>query len=116
VPASRAVVPVIAVVGVVAALAMIPLMMANPTVEARTTDESFQCLAPYDVVLNNASNDPDGDPGLPGEDISGECETVAHHRFYAGLASGAVALVLLLAAIVIAVRRRSGARTAAVAE
>ena len=107
----------VALLGTLACLSFVLVVVAlgslasHPSVRARSTGEDFPCLATYDIVLNNAYNDPDGFPPLPGERIGARCVAAAHKQFRISLISGstAVALALVTGASALALRRRQRA-------
>lgn len=92
----------------VLAVVALTSLASHPSVHARSTGEDFPCLATYDIVLNNAYNDPDGFPPLPGERIGARCVAAAHKQFRISLISGsaAVAFALVTGASALAFRRR----------
>ncbi len=91
------------------------LWFDNPTIdEGRDGNPTYDCLAPYDTVLNDASNFPGGEPPVNGESIDRKCRAAGRERFrvsvtllVAGGATLAVSLVLVAGA---AISRRAGGR------
>ena len=98
--------PALAAFALVALVAAGALIASHPTVHSTSTDEDFPCLASWDVVLNGASNDPDGFPPVAGEHIGDRCVSAAHRRFWWGAAWTALGATSLLGAGVLEVRSR----------
>ena len=88
------------------ALGALGFVAGHASVEARSTGETFQCLATWDIVLNHAYNDPDGFPPLPGEYIGARCVTKAYRDFHLAAGTGAAAAGLALAATALWFRAR----------
>ena len=111
---SRPVVLALAGLSLLLAAASLGFFVSHPSVEARSTGETFQCLATWDIVLDDAHNDPDGFPPLPGEYIGARCVTKAYRDFHVAVSIGAVAVGLGLVATFVWVRGRRTARRGSV--
>lgn len=110
VPRSRAVPRALAGLSVLLAVVSLAFVVLHPSVRARTTGEIFTCLATWDIVLNDAYNDPDGFPPLKGERIGERCVTRAHRNFRISVVIGSGAAGSALAATFLAARGRRRAR------
>ena len=79
------------------ALAGVALWLAldNPTI-SQTSRGDYTCLAPWDTVLNDASNYPGGEPPPDGDEIAERCREAGEQRFD-------TAVIFLVAAGVLAV-------------
>ena len=79
----------------------------NPSVSVRPGDgypgwgdEDYTCLAPYDVVLNDADNTPGGEPPPGAERIKGDCDRAARRSFtVATMSLGSGVLLGITAAV-----------------
>ncbi|WP_166392096.1 hypothetical protein [Nocardioides ochotonae] len=73
------------------------LSVDNPTIGKTSRGAEYTCLAPWDTVLNRASNYPGGEPPRDGDQIASRCREAGEERFRTavtfGAAAGAVALV-----------------------
>lgn len=83
-------------------LAVVALVLAvsNPSVDVpqRSTDwygATYECLAPYDTVLNGADNFPGGEPPPDADQIAADCRVAGWHRFELGGVTLLGALLLL---------------------
>jgi len=80
------------------------LSVDNPTIEKTTRGAEYTCLAPWDTVLNRASNYPGGEPPPDGDQIASRCRDAGEERFSTavrfGVAAGAVAVVAGLVGLV----------------
>lgn len=80
---------------VVVAGAALWIAVANPTVEG-TSLGVYRCLAPYDIVLNDAVDPMGGEPPPDDARITSRCREAGEERFdqavYVGVAAGIPAL------------------------
>ena len=71
------------------------LSVDNPAI-AHTRRGHYVCLAPWDTVLNDANNEPGGEPPRDAAEIKMRCREAGEARFDTavafGVAAGAVAL------------------------
>ena len=81
----RLVVRALAGASLILAIVALGLFASHPSIRAKSDGKVFSCLATWDIVLNNAYNDPDGFPPLPGERIGERCVDKAHTEFRASL-------------------------------
>lgn len=97
-----------ATVGIAVLLGVLGLWLAfdNPNVGAWSRGQSYQCLAPWDTVLNDASNVPGGDLESDSEEVAARCRDAGRQRF--ALAGGS-ALGSVVIGVLAATRRRSPA-------
>ena len=102
----RLVVRALAGASLILAIVALGLFASHPSIRAKSDGKVFSCLATWDIVLNNAYNDPDGFPPLPGERIGERCVDKAHTEFRASLGAATAAVVLAVASVVLRVRRR----------
>jgi len=102
----RDVVRALAGVSVILAVVALGLVADHPSVRAKSNGDVFRCLATWDLVLNNAYNDPDGFPPLRGERVGERCVDRAHTEFSASLGAAAGAVGLALTAVVLRIRPR----------
>lgn len=89
---------------VLLALAAFWLVVHQPTI-ANTSRGDYQCLAPYDTVINRASNLPSGGSGRDAEAIAARCRSVGDDHFVVAVVA-AVASVAFAAVTVVVIRRR----------
>lgn len=85
------------------------LAVDNPTV-GDTSGGEHSCLAPWDTVLNDANNEPGGEPPLDADQVASRCERAGEERFdravMVGMASGATAVAVLGAGVATSLRDR----------
>lgn len=85
------------------------LAVDNPTVGDTGGDE-HSCLAPWDTVLNDANNEPGGEPPSEADQIARRCERAGEERFdravSVGVATGAAAVAVLGAGVATSLRDR----------
>ncbi len=85
------------------------LSFDNPDIDGTSRGDDYTCLAPWDTVLNGADNFPGGEPPPDGEQIAARCRQAGKERFEIALVAGAAAIVLLVLAPALPLRRaRSG--------
>lgn len=96
-------------VSVSALLAVLALWLAfdNPTVGAWSRGEDYPCLAPWDTVLNGASNVPGGDRETDSDEVGARCREAGEQRF---ALAGVGALGSLAGGLVAVTRKRSPAQ------
>ncbi len=84
-------------VAVVLGVLALWLALDNPDLGPWSRGESYQCLAPWDTVVNGASNFPGGELESDSEDIAARCREAGRQRFVlaSGSAIGCVAIGLL---------------------
>jgi hypothetical protein len=87
------------------------LFVGHPHVRARSTRAVFTCLPTYSIVVEHASNEPDGFPGLPGEKIGLRCVDKAYREFHASLIMTGIAIVFAFTAGGLGLRRALTPRT-----
>jgi hypothetical protein len=77
------------------------LALDNPDIHDTSYGESYTCLAPWDTVLNGASDFPGGEPPTDADSIASRCRTAGRLRFgyAAGCGIGAVAVVVVAGAV-----------------
>lgn len=68
-------------------------MFDNPDINNTSRGDSYPCLAPYDTVLNDASNEPGGETPPDADDIASRCRDAGHERFNLALGLGAAAIL-----------------------
>ncbi len=101
----------LAALAIAAAFAAVLVAHWNPTIDGTSRGDNYPCLAPYDTVLNDASNSPGGDPAPDNADIAVRCRAAGEARFdwAIGLglaaAAGAAAAAVTLAWGLLSLRR-----------
>lgn len=90
--------------GLVCAAVAMWLVFDNPTIGPTSRGNDYQCLAPWDTVLNDASNFPGGEPPPDGDEIAARCTDRGEARFYQGVGAGAVAALLASFSVGLAAR------------
>lgn len=96
-------------VGFSALLAVLALWLAfdNPTVGAWSRGDDYQCLAPWDTVLNGASNVPGGDREIDSDEVGVRCREAGRQRF---ALAGVGALASAAGGLLAVARKRSAAQ------
>lgn len=77
----------------------------NPTIHG-TSNGNYQCVAPWDTVLNDTIDFPGGEPWVDGDEIAERCRVAGEDRFRWAWPSGAVAVLSALTLVVLRVRGR----------
>ena len=91
------------------------LVFDNPTIdEGRDGAHTYTCLAPYDTVLNDASNIPGGEPPINADSIASKCRKAGRQRFDVAVGLGAAGAGCLAAWPVLAALGRWRTRRGAV--
>ncbi|WP_028645622.1 hypothetical protein [Nocardioides sp. URHA0020] len=79
------------------------LLLHNPSVKSVSMG-MYTCTAPYDTALNEPDNVPGGEPPPDADQVEAACIDAGETRFKWGVASGAGAVLLAVAAGVLFVR------------
>jgi hypothetical protein len=70
----------------------------NPTIKVDVPPawgyDEFDCLAPYDTVLNDADNSRGGEPPPNIEEISSRCEAAGQSRFQLAIGAGVTGAIV----------------------
>ena len=82
----------------------------NPRIGGTSYGDTYRCLAPWDTVLNGASNYPGGDPPADAAEIAAQCRQAGQRSFNAAVGTGIGAATALAAVGVLAVAGRRGDR------
>ncbi len=90
------------VLGAVLALTALVLAIDNPEIDGTSRGDDYPCLAPWDTVLNGATNSPAGEPPPDDDEIAARCEAAGRERFGHAVGLGVGAVVLLGSAIALA--------------
>ena len=93
----------------VLAIAALAFAFNNPdvagSVDPGRTGPTYQCLAPWDTVLNQADNFPGGEPPSDGEAIAARCRAAGRASFHRAVACWVASGVLLLTGLGVALKR-----------
>ena len=89
----------LAVVAVLLAAVAVWLATDNPDIGGTSFGDSYQCLAPWDTVLNDANNAPGGEPPPDSDEIAARCRAAGEDRFSQAVPFSIAAGVAAVAAI-----------------
>lgn len=82
------------------AVAALWMVQDNPDIDGTTRGDDYTCAAPYDTVLLDNPNVPGGEPPPDSDAIAARCREAGEQRFTLAVASGVVAGLVPVGAVV----------------